>query len=764
MNPQPVEPRLNEPFRLGDRLVTPSANEIDGVRIESKAMEVLVALAEAAPEVMSNQVLLDKIWPDVIVVDNVLYQAIAQLRKVLGDDARAPHYIETVPRRGYRVIATVSERSTSDAVAASQRRRPRHNLPAELTSFIGREREVSQVGDLLAAQRLVTVTGVGGGGKTRLALAVASARIDDFEDGVWLVELAAVTNPAQVEASVAKALGVREGPNESLRDQLLETLGDRRLLLVLDNCEHLIGACAVLVDAMLRHAPNLRILATSREAFGIGGEHPWRIQPLATPDPGHLPPLDELGQIDSVRLFTVRCSASQPGFALTTRNASAVADICSRLDGIPLAIELAAARAQTLSVEDISMRLGERFQLLTRGSRIALPRQRTLQATLDWSHALLTEYERVLLARLSVFAGGFTLAAAEAVGAHDPLDADDVLELLTRLVEQSMVQLAGAVGGAGRYRQLEPVRQYALERLAESGKEPSTRDHHRDYYAALAAELALDRRVGTHSAGLFPRFEAESDNFELALTRCLETDAEKGLQLAVNRYELASTIGDWDTRWLAAFLARTSETSIARHAALFYLALPDGDLARRRSRLENALDLVERLGERTIEARYRAELGNTLVSQGDADAGAQMIESALAIARDTGDANALGWCLLSVIWVRKPALEERATECIDAFRSAHNHVGLAIALYRLCCEGTFSASQMAVPHEWLDELIALARVQGNTLFVAHALLCLGLVTERAGDHTRAAKLMEESADLLNQQGLAHRARYEQTRR
>ena len=752
---------LGRPFRVGDRWVTPSANEIDGVRIDSKAMEVLAVLAAAAPDVVSSKVLLDTIWPDVVVVDNVVYQAVAQLRKALCDDAHAPHYIETVTRRGYRLIAPVVREPRE---AAPARRRPRHNLPAQLTSFVGREQDVVQMGELLAAHRLVTVTGVGGCGKTRLALTVADALLDDFDDGVWLVEFAPVADPAQVDASVVKALGV-DAPGESQRESLLSAVADKRLLLLMDNCEHVVGPCADLAEAMLRRAPGLRILATSREPLGIGGEHQWRIQSLATPDPRRLPPLDELGGTESVRLFVERAKSAHFAFDLSPENAFSVAYICSRLDGIPLAIELAAARVQTLSVSEIAVRLAESFQLLTLGgSRTALPRQQTLRATLDWSHALLGERERVLLSRLAVFANGFTLAAAERVCSADPLDVGVVVDLLTRLVEQSMVQLTGTVGGAARYRLLEPVRQYCQERLDERSEDAVTRDRHRDYFMAFAAKVARDRRVGGRSVGLFPRFEAESDNMDQALARCQDSDADNGLQMAANRYEVAATVGDWDPRWLNKLLARASDAAPARHSALFYLALPERDLPRRRERLDLALTLARRAGDRAVEARYSAELGNTLVAMGEVQLGRQMIESAVDLARATADANALGWCLLSVVWVVTPELRERALECIAAFRSSGNDVGLSIALYRFCSESLLATPQVDVPREWVEELLGLARTQGNTVFTAGALRCLALLAEKAGDPDGAARFFAQSADLLKQQQLAGRARYEQTRR
>ena len=291
----------------------------------------------------------------------------------------------------------------------------RTNLPIQPTSFIGRRQEMAEVRRLLTATRLLTLTGTGGVGKTRLALHVAADLVDAYRDGVWLVELASVTDPALVLQAVAAALGVREQPGRPLRDTLIDFLDARHLLLVLDNCEHLVAACAQLADAVLHACPTVTILATSREALGVGGELTWRVPSLPAPDAQHPPPLEHLTQYEAVRLFIDRAVFALPSFTVTNANAPAVAQICWRLDGISLAIELAAARVKLLAPEQIAARLDDRFRLLTGGSRTALPRQQTLRAAIDWSYDLLSEPERTLLRRLSVFAGGWTLEGAEAV-------------------------------------------------------------------------------------------------------------------------------------------------------------------------------------------------------------------------------------------------------------------------------------------------------------------------------------------------------------
>jgi predicted ATPase/transcriptional regulator with XRE-family HTH domain len=382
---------------------------------------------------------------------------------------------------------------SAGAVDASQERTPppaRTNLPVQLTSLIGREREQREVRALLGAARLVTLTGAGGAGKTRLALAVAEAMLSEYPEGIWLVELAPLADPALVVQAVAQVLGLREEPGRPLLGTLLASLKERRLLLVLDNCEHLVMACASLSEGLLRACADLRILATSREALAVPGETTYRVPSLAVPDPEHPPGLKDLAGYAAVRLFVARAQSRRPDFRLGAQNARAVAAICARLDGMPLAIELAAARVGSLPVEAIAARLADRFRLLTGGPRTAVSRQQTLRATLDWSCDLLAEGERRLLARLSVFAGGCTLEAAEAICSGSGVEERDVLDLLARLVDRSLVLLEEAEpeGEWGRYRLLETVRRYGRERLEAQEDAVAVRRRHAAHYLALAEE------------------------------------------------------------------------------------------------------------------------------------------------------------------------------------------------------------------------------------------------------------------------------------
>ena len=400
-----------------------------------------------------------------------------------------------------------------------------NNLPHELTSFVGRQRELVEIADLIANNRLVTLTGAGGCGKTRLAIETATRLLPEFDDGIWLVELASVIDALMLPQIIASALGVAEQPNQSLIQTLLESIRRKRLLLLLDNCEHLIDACAATANALLRSCANVRILATSRQGLGIAGETLWLVPSLNVPNPANLPPVEILSQIEAVRLFADRTRAIVPAFRLTEQNARAVAEICSRLEGIPLAIELAAARAKALSVDQIAARLGDGFKLLTVGHRAALPRHQTLRAVIDWSYDLLSERERALLRRLSLFTGGFTLEAAESVCSDSSADpgesvpdanqsgpavqiaTDEVLDLLTSLVDKSLV-LAESTGAGTRYRLLEPVRQYCRDKLEEAGEQEITERRRIRYYVEFAesAEIGLN---GPLQVTWLNRLEAE---------------------------------------------------------------------------------------------------------------------------------------------------------------------------------------------------------------------------------------------------------------
>jgi predicted ATPase len=420
---------------------------------------------------------------------------------------------EVPPLQSPRRLRTVESVEAEPAPRTPER--PPHNLPSELSSFVGREKELAEVKRLLENTRLLTLTGSGGCGKTRLALAAASELVEGFEDGVWLVELASLADPSLVPQSVAYALGVREQPGRTPTEALSDYLGSRKVLLLLDNCEHLVEACAELAEALLHSCAELRVLATSREALGITGEVAWLVPSLSLPDLRRLPDIESLPRYESARLFVERAAAVKPTFTLTEQNAAAVAQVCYRLDGIPLAIELAAARAKVLPVEQIADRLDDSIGLLAAGSRTAMPRHRTLHATMDWSHELLPDEERALFRRLSVFAGGFTLEAAESVCTGGGLERGEVLDLLSHLVDKSLV-IMREEGGEGRYRLLETVRQYGREKLSASSEAEQASERHAGYYLALAEEAEPELK-GAGQVAWVERLEQERDNLRAAM-------------------------------------------------------------------------------------------------------------------------------------------------------------------------------------------------------------------------------------------------------
>ncbi len=419
-----------------------------------------------------------------------------------------------------------------------------NNLPVQLTSFVGREREMTEVKRLLGTTHLLTLTGTGGTGKTRLSLQVAADILETFSDGVWLVELATLADPDLLVETVMGVLGTREEPDHPLLTSLTNYLRTKNLLLIFDNCEHLIAAVARLSDTLLRACPSLRILASSREAMGIAGETTWAVPSLSLPDmwrnqlTGH-ELVEALSQYEAVRLFIDRAMAVVPSFQITNENAPAVAQICWRLDGIPLAIELAAARVKVLTLDQIATRLDDSFRLLTGGSRTALPRQQTLRALIDWSYDLLSDSEKKLLRRLSVFVRGRTLEAVEAVCSGDGVEEFDVLDLLTLLVDKSLVTREEEAGAQPRYYILESVWQYGRMKLQEAGEEKALSDRHLAYFLKFAEEAEPNLYRADQVVWL-EKLEFERPNLRVALEWSVEAPdrAEEGLRLAgaLSRY------------------------------------------------------------------------------------------------------------------------------------------------------------------------------------------------------------------------------------
>lgn len=598
-----------------------------------------------------------------------------------------------------------------------------NNLPIQLTSFIGRAPEIAEVRRLLSAARLVTLTGAGGAGKTRLALQAAADEVEGYPGGVWLAEFAPIADPALVSKTVAAALSVPEQPGRDMTETLVNFLRPKKLLLLLDNCEHLLAACSDLAAALLRTCPQLRILATSREGLGVPGETLWRVPSLSLPeDIRHLPPPEELVLYDAVRLFVDRAVASGSGFMVTGENALAIAQVCKQLDGIPLAIELAAARVKSLAVEQITARLDNTFRLLTGGSRTVLPRHQTLRAAMDWSYELLLEKERAVLRRLSVFAGGWTLEAAEAVCAGGGVEVSDVLDLLTQLVDKSLV-VAEIRGGEARYGLLETVRQYARDRLMESGDAADARARHGGWYLTLA-ESADPKLRGPEAEVWLERLESEHDNLRAALewSKIGETGAEAGLRLAAALTWFWFLHGYWSEgrAWLKAALARSS----------------DAPLSVQPSALSGAAFLAWR--------------------QGDFEQAMRLGEKGLTLSRNLGDRRHAAWLLiwLGVVLLRKAEYGRalaRLEESLDLSRELGDKWLMALAVAQLgrveWHRGDFE--QAAALH---TESLTLVREAGDKWAIAYNLRNLGMDMLSQGDYKRAAAYCSEGLDLCRQVG------------
>ena len=656
------------------------------------------------------------------------------------------------------------------ALSARESGLPPNNLPLELSSFVGREKELAEVRRLLEDSRLLTLTGPGGCGKTRLALVAAGNLVGGFEDGAWLVELASLADPALVQGAVASALGVREQPGSPSIEPLSGYLRTKKMLLVLDNCEHLVEACTVLCEALLRTCPNLRILATSREAFGIIGETRLSVPPLTLPDPRHLPAVEDVARYEAAKLFEERAKAVEPKFALTEGNATAVAQICYRLDGIPLAIELAAARVKVLSVGQIAARLDDRFALLTDGGRTALARQRTLEAAMDWSHELLVPGERTLFGRLSVFAGGFTLEAAEAVCSglvpDEEPEQGEVLDGLSRLVDKSLVVVVEQDGDA-QYRLLETIRQYAWEKQERSGEEAEeVRRRHAGFVLALAEEAGPELK-GPRQGEWLERLETEHDNLRAAMRWMLGEGAAEGGVEAAARLAWALWLfwfhrghQDEGRRWIEGVLAWGDALPADLRAKVLYA---DGAMSwglRESSYtirlLEESRALFRQAGDGHGEALALAATGVPTLQQGDVERATSILEEGIELLREAGDRWETSFMLahLGMIYLDRDE-SARATRHLEESLALSREVGHKFS-------GSVSLTNLAREAEARGdhERAAGLYAEGLTLAVelsdkANAAYCLeGLarVSSARGDHERAARLFGMAEAFLEAAG------------
>ena len=583
-------------------------------------------------------------------------------------------------------------------------------LPAEVTSFVGRRHEIAEVRRLLSVSRMVTLTGVGGVGKTRLAIRVGATLRRSFADGVWLVELADLADPDLLIPTVAQALRVRANSPSPSVDVLIDHLWGRQVLIILDNCEHLLTACAVTCDALLSSLPDLRILATSRQALGIGSEQTLAVPPLALPaDRRYL----DSGGSEAVRLFAERAEAVVPGFTVTDANRAAVESICRRLDGLPLGIELAAVRLRALSVQQLLGRLDDRFRLLTSGSRAVLPRHQTLRALIEWSYAQCTEAERMLWARMSVFSGGLDIDAAEEVCAGDGIARDDVLELIIGLVDKSVL-IREDHGQIVRYRLLDTIRQYGRERLAGSGAEAVMLHRHRDYYRRMAAEARAEL-FGPHQVAWLGRLRAEHANLRAALEYCYTEpgQATAGLEMACDLlYHWISSFYLLEGRtWLERGLAAVPEPDAPRARALWtasWLALIQAEPDDAARMLREARSIGERLGLESVLAYTALYSGMVAMNAGDARAAIGCYEEALHRHRATGDP-----------------------------------IGEALALVRLSLAHSFLGDS-ALSITYGEECLKVCDRHGELWHKAYTTMALGVEVWQEGDAARATALERES--------------------
>ncbi|MEO5951727.1 MAG: tetratricopeptide repeat protein [Chloroflexia bacterium] len=656
---------------------------------------------------------------------------------------------------------------------------PRNNLPSQLTTFIGREKELSDVRELLASTRLLTLTGPGGTGKTRLALEVAVRSGDGYPGGVWLVELATLTDTQLLPQIVASSMGLREEPDQHIWMTVIEALRAQHTLIILDNCEHIAWHMSDFVMGILQACPYLTLLSTSQQPLGVEGESVWPVPPMRTPDARATTSPDELNKYESVRLFVERARKRRPDLVLTAKNAHAIAQLCQRLDGIPLAIELAAARANVLTVEQIVERLDERFRLLVSPNQATPTRHKTLEGMMDWSYGLLSEPERALLRGLSVFAGGATLDSVVAVAGGE-LDELSTIELLSGLVDKSLLTVEED-GGEARYRMLETIRVYANARAEQAGELLALRDRHLLRYVILA-EGTEDALLTSHQPTWLARLDREHDNLRAALgwgTSVAqgitgETELPKGEVARLARRSVLSLrlagalVWFWYFRghltegrvWLEQALResdRSKQTVDQAKAlsALGALAYLQSDMEPARDRLEQSLEIWREINDLRGTAFALTFLGRTLSRLGD-PAGRAYGEESVAIFREIGDQWGLA---LSLDFLGELAREESDDsvagtmhdESLALYRELGHRWGVALELSHYA-QVALQRGDYEAARGRLEESLSIQREVGDKWMLAWTLLNLGEVLSGQDDHAGARAMFEESLELFGQVG------------
>jgi predicted ATPase/class 3 adenylate cyclase len=634
----------------------------------------------------------------------------------------------------------------------------RNNLPAQVSSFIGRDAQLAEVRRLIGESRLVTLTGAGGAGKTRLGLQAAAGLLDGSGDGVWFVDLAPLQDGELVAAAVASALGIREDAGRPIADTLAEAVGDRSLLVLLDNCEHLIDACAKLADALLRGCPNIVLLATSREPLGIDGEHVYRVPSMVTPAEGD--GVDAIRSAEAVRLFADRAGQQGARLSWDPQAAEVAGRICRRLDGIPLAIELAAARLRVMSVTELDARLDQRFSILTGGSRAALPRQQTLLAMVDWSWELLTPAERHVLAGLSVFAGGFDLAAAEAVTAGEIVSVDEVLGHLGGLIDKNLVHFDDTGAGPVRYRLLETVRQYAMRRL--EGHDRAAADEvgaaHRDHYLGLA-RAGAPHLVARDQAEWLDRLDLELDNLRAAIAFSLrrgDAAAGIGLAAALRIFWKARGHASEGVDALRALLGLpgAQDATVLRATALAsaaYLLEQTGGYATAAEYCDEALAIARPAGDDLLAADAATIRAFVLVRLGQQAAALPLIAQTLGLARRLGDPHLTARLLSARSYAvgfegDLEAAAADAAESLRLFRQAGDRREVGTMLGNLGY-AELSLGELGRARGHLHESLDIARELDDGYGVVYETFNLGLAEYLTGSPGAAEALFAESFDL-----------------
>ena len=741
-------------YRFGNNEVHRDEREllVDGAAawVGARAFDVLVALIERRDRVVDKAELFDVVWPGLVVEENNLPVQVSSLRKLLGRGT-----IATIPGRGYRFVAKLDVDAAIGRGEAAEAEAIPNNLPLARTRFIGREPALRDCAGLLHDARLLTLSGIGGCGKTRLAQELAQRKLVDFPDGVWFVDLGPLQEAQRVSATVASALGVQVG-------QLTDYLKTRRAMVVLDNCEHVVGAAVASIETLLGNCSALKIVVTSREVLGMKGEQVFAVRSLSLP---MTTDLEDIRQSEAVRLFVDHARLVVPEFEVSEQNASAIVEICRRLDGIALAIELAAARVRVLSIEDIRARLDDRFRLLTGGNR-ALPRHQTLHATMQWSYDHLTPPQQQLFRRLAVFAGGCTLVAATRVAGNDA-DEYDVLELLTALHDKSLLMVDRDTQAQPRYRMLETVRQYAEERLNEAGEGDEVRNRHLMHYVALAEQTGPDVQ-GQEQTAWYSTLRHEQENLVAAHAWCAYAPQGGALALRLAgaswrcwAYSMQPDRG-YRLAVAAVELARAEIDSVAGCKTLngmYWHALKMGRYADLRPLAERCLAIARRIGDPGLISDGLRIFAGGLNANGESSKSIAYYEEALDLARAVGDAVRCRLVTGSLAECHRgagnlAAAESLYMESLRTESSQNSPRSRATTLCNLACV------QIATdrPHEAraaLAEARSLAKMVGYKGLVECATDVAAALASSLDQHTTAARLHGAMLRQMEEAGIRH---------